>query len=160
MSLSTAYYHSPVGWLCISVLDGSVRALHWSSSDGHPTIAPNAVARRATDWLDSYFRGTILPISFPLEPAGTPFQRRVWQLVSTIAPASVFSYGDLARDLGSSARAVGQTMAINPIPILIPCHRVTGKRSLGGYSGGGGAATKQWLLEWEQKITAPHQAQQ
>ncbi|MBF0158199.1 MAG: methylated-DNA--[protein]-cysteine S-methyltransferase [Magnetococcales bacterium] len=148
------YYQAPIGCLCLSVRYGSVRALTWSETAAPVAAASGVmppVLQQAMDWLDSYFGGAFCPIDFPIEPEGTLFQRRVWQLVATVPVATTVSYGTLAHRLGSHARAVGHAMAANPVPLLIPCHRVTGKRGLGGYSGAGGTATKQWLLQWEQR---------
>ncbi|MFN3078078.1 MAG: methylated-DNA--[protein]-cysteine S-methyltransferase [Alphaproteobacteria bacterium] len=99
--------------------------------------------------MEDYFQGCFSPVVFPLAPSGTPFQRRVWSFLSTIPPGKVETYGSVARGLGSSPRAVGHALAVNPIPILIPCHRVVAVDGLGGYSGLGGVAGKQFLLNLE-----------
>jgi methylated-DNA-[protein]-cysteine S-methyltransferase len=89
----------------------------------------------------------------PLTPAGTPFQRRVWATLAEIPFGQTRSYGDLARELGSGPRAVGGACGRNPIPLLIPCHRVlTADGHLGGYSGQGGLVTKMQLLRHEGAI--------
>jgi methylated-DNA-[protein]-cysteine S-methyltransferase len=85
-------------------------------------------------------------------PAGTPFQRRVWQRLSAIPAGETLTYGALARELGTSARAVGGACRTNPIPLVIPCHRVVATNGLGGYSGERGGdwlAKKRWLLAHE-----------
>src|SRR5690606_15387258 len=86
----------------------------------------------------------------PLAPAGTAFQRSVWSHMVRIPHGRTETYAGLARALGSGPRAVGMACAANPIPILIPCHRVVAAGgALHGYSGGEGLATKQHLLELE-----------
>ena len=92
--------------------------------------AAEAVAR-----LNSYFRSSSDAYS-PIRPAhGTPFQHRVWQLLQQIPEGEVRRYGELAAQLGSSARAVAGACRANPLPILIPCHRVVAADGIGGYMG-------------------------
>lgn len=105
-------------------------------------------------WLTRYFRGEDPGTPPPLAPKGTPFQQRVWQMLSAIPPGQVRTYGDLARQLEAAqgaptfARAVGAAVGRNPISILIPCHRVMGADGrLIGYAGG--LDRKQWLLHRE-----------
>jgi methylated-DNA-[protein]-cysteine S-methyltransferase len=105
--------------------------------------------------IQDYFDGTRASFDLPLAPHGTAFQRRVWDALRAIPCGASRSYGDLARQLGSSARAVGQANGNNPIPILIPCHRVVAALgALGGYSGGEGPTTKLWLLEHERRMAS------
>ncbi len=85
-----------------------------------------------------------------LAPFGSPFRQRVWAALRAIPPGETRSYAALARELGSSARAVGGANAANPIPIIIPCHRVVAADgSIGGYSAGEGVDTKRHLLRLE-----------
>ncbi len=106
------------------------------------------VLRAALAQVREYFARKRREFAVPVDPAGTEFQRRVWQLVTTIPYGKTMSYGSIARQLGSSARAVGAAVAANPIPIIIPCHRVIGADgSLTGY--GGGLRMKIWLLRHE-----------
>ena len=82
-------------------------------------------------------------------PQGSPFETRVWAAMRQIPYGETRCYGDLADAVGSAARAVGRACGSNPIPIVIPCHRVLAKSGLGGYSGQGGLATKRRLLALE-----------
>lgn len=102
----------------------------------------------ALDWLTEYFRGKEPTIKVKLKPEGTPFQKRVWAELLTIPFGETLSYGELAKRLGSSPRAVGSAVGRNPISLLIPCHRVLGSDgSLTGYAGG--VERKKFLLEQE-----------
>jgi methylated-DNA-[protein]-cysteine S-methyltransferase len=136
---------SPLGRLTLFEENGRVTALDWGGK--RPSGEPSALLREAKRQLLQYFEGRQREFDLPLDPAGSPFERRVWELMSEIPHGETRSYGDLARDLGAMPRAVGQACGRNPLPILIPCHRVlaAGGR-LGGYSGGKGAETKRRLL--------------
>jgi methylated-DNA-[protein]-cysteine S-methyltransferase len=140
---------SPIGELTVSEEEGAIVALDWGRGrdQERTTLLAAAVAQ-----LQDYFDGVRDVFDLPLAPSGTDFQKRVWASLCAIPPARTRSYGELAQELGSAARAVGQANGSNPIPILIPCHRVVGAGgALGGYSGGEGAATKRWLLDHERR---------
>jgi methylated-DNA-[protein]-cysteine S-methyltransferase len=118
-----------------------------------PTTQPVAPATAlALARLNSYFSGGLETHS-PIQPVhGTPFQHRVWQLLQQIPAGETRRYGELAAQLGSSARAVAGACRANPLPILIPCHRVVAADGIGGYMGqteGEGVAIKRWLLHHE-----------
>ena len=105
-----------------------------------PTDDTGRVAAQALrDWIDDPGRAFPLPLS----PRGTAFQRRVWAEISAIPAGHTRRYGDLARRLGSAARAVGQACGANPYPLIVPCHRVTSAAGLGGFAN----ASDGWLLE-------------
>ncbi len=151
---------SPLGDLTIFEDDGAIVSLDFGRAGQFPranksraaggTQKPSSLLRRAARQLDEYFDGTRTAFDLPLAPAGTPFQRRVWARLSAIPAGRVETYGAIARKLKSGARAVGTACGANPIPVLIPCHRVVGQDGrLGGYSGDGGVATKRWLLAHE-----------
>jgi methylated-DNA-[protein]-cysteine S-methyltransferase len=111
------------------------------------------VLRTALAQLREYFAGKRRDFDVPVGPAGTLFQQRVWHLVATIPYGETVSYGSIAAQLGSSPRAVGAAVGANPIPIIIPCHRVIGAdNSLTGY--GGGLRMKIWLLRHERALLA------
>ncbi len=103
--------------------------------------------------LDAYWRNPTHIFELSFAPAGTPFQLRVWQALRAIPPGRPVTYGALARQLGTAARAVGQACGANPLPILIPCHRVVAANGLGGFmhaASGAPLAVKSWLLAHEQ----------
>ncbi len=97
--------------------------------------AANALAAEAMQQIRAYLRHPAHVFDLPLAVAGTPFQRRVWQQIATIPLHQTRSYGELARQLHSAPRAVGQACGANPFPLLIPCHRViAADGGLGGFS--------------------------
>ena len=110
----------------------------------------NALLRRARAQLDEYFAGARRTFDLPLSPAGTEFQRDVWTTLATIPYGETISYAQLATRVGrpSAMRAVGAANGRNPLPIVLPCHRVIGADgALTGF--GGGLPTKQFLLKLE-----------
>jgi len=110
----------------------------------------NDVLDRTEAQLKEYFARKRTTFDLPLEPSGTDFQLSVWELLRKIPYGVTTSYGDLARRLGEpkASRAVGAANGANPIPIIVPCHRVVGsKGELTGF--GGGIERKRWLLEHE-----------
>jgi methylated-DNA-[protein]-cysteine S-methyltransferase len=144
---------SPVGRLSITEANGALVRIAWSDHEaGDPRAQPGEtqLLTRAAEQLGEYFAGARQDFDLPLAPPGTPFQRRVWAEMARIPFGATASYGALARKLGSVARAVGGACGANPVPIVIPCHRVLGAGgTLGGFSGGRGPATKRALLEIE-----------
>ena len=123
--------------------------LLWESPDGNGLEGEVTHLKPVHSWLADYFQGCFRPLDFPLDPQGTPFQKKVWQRLLAIPPGCVETYGAVARSIGSSPRAVGQGVGRNPIPILIPCHRVVAAQGLGGFSAPGGTTTKKQLLRLE-----------
>jgi len=104
------------------------------------------------DQLDAYFRDGSVRLNLAVEVQGTRFQHRVWQALRSIPSGRTVTYGDLAKQLGGSARAVGGACRANPCPIVVPCHRVVSATGLGGFSGdtsGRKLAVKRWLLRHE-----------
>ena len=115
--------------------------------------APSEFARVRTE-LSAYFAGELRDFELPLAPVGAAFEQRVWRALLTIPYGTTTSYGAIARELGApnAARAVGTANGRNPIPIVIPCHRVIGSTgSLTGY--GGGLARKRLLLDLESRYS-------
>ena len=142
---------TPIGEVTVSEEDGAIVALDWGRGRDQ---ARSPVLAEAIAQLQDFFDGRRAAFDLPLAPHGSAFQRRVWDALRAIPPGQTRSYGEIARMLGSSARAVGQANGANPIPILIPCHRVLASGgALGGYSGGEGPTTKLWLLEHERRMT-------
>ncbi|MGC8468972.1 MAG: methylated-DNA--[protein]-cysteine S-methyltransferase [Acetobacteraceae bacterium] len=143
--------HSPVGALTVSEEEGRIVSLDWGwGRDQTPTTALLA----AVAALERYFDGAAETFDLPMEPAGTAYQRRVWAVLRTIPFGATLTYAAVAARAGGGPRSAGNAVGANPIPILIPCHRVLGARSLGGYSGGEGLDTKRYLLALEEGLRA------
>lgn len=146
---------SPLGSITLEAKDGALVSLT-ITPELVPAAeqAPDPTLDRAASWLQDYFAGRIESLdSLPLASGGTPFQRRVWQALAAIPYGQTRSYGDIAGELGSSPRAVGGACRANPLPILVPCHRVIASDGLGGYAGrrsGAWFAIKAQLLHHEQ----------
>ena len=139
--------HSPLGPLTIVENDDAIVAIEWCWTR---EMIETSLLKLASDQLASYFDGDLAKFTLPLAPSGTPFQRQVWASMKRIPYGETLSYGGVAEKIDSSPRAVGAACGRNPIPILVPCHRVVGKDgALVGYSGGEGVETKRYLLEHE-----------
>lgn len=144
--MPSASMQSPVGPLTLTERDGGIAALDWRARGG---AAETDVLRAAVAELERYFRGALQNFSVPLMPKGSAFQQKFYASLCAIPCGETRTYGDLAGELGVSAQAIGQACGANPLPILIPCHRVLGATSLGGYSGRGGVEIKVALLRLE-----------
>jgi methylated-DNA-[protein]-cysteine S-methyltransferase len=119
--------------------------------DEKPELADEVLDLAVTQ-LEEYFAGDRQDFDVPVDLAGTEFQRSVWEQLVELQWGEVVSYGDLGRATGrpTAGRAVGGAVGANPIPIIVPCHRVLGVDGrITGYSGGEGIPTKAWLLEHE-----------
>jgi methylated-DNA-[protein]-cysteine S-methyltransferase len=138
--------HTPVGDLTVSEEDGAIVSLDWGWARDQ---IETPLLVRAREELQAYFDAVRLDFDLPLAAAGTAYRCRVWEALRHIPPAQTRSYAEIARTVGGSPRAVGRANASNPIPILIPCHRVVATNGLGGYSGGEGLKTKRYLLALE-----------
>ena len=139
---------SPLGAVTVTTNASAVVDVSFNQS---PLSGPsNALAEQAIRQLDDYFAGSRERFELSLQPAGTAFQKRVWQALLTVPYGATASYKDIACQLGDSkaVRAVGMANSRNPIAIIIPCHRVIGADgSLTGYAGG--LDKKRWLLDHE-----------
>jgi methylated-DNA-[protein]-cysteine S-methyltransferase len=142
-----------IGPLTVTEADGAIAALDWGARAARPQ--PTPLLQEAARQLKAYLAGRLTAFDLPLAQAGSPFQRRVFAAMRAIPYGAVMSYGDLARTVDSAPRAIGGACGANPLPILVPCHRVvaSGKR-LGGYGGHGGLATKRYLLGLEGALVA------
>lgn len=143
--------HSPIGDITISEEAGAIVALDWGWGRDQARTELLVATRAA---LDAYFDGERRAFDLPLAPAGSRYRRRVWEALRAIPYGETRTYAEIASIAGGSARSVGQANGDNPIPILIPCHRVVARSGLGGYSGGEGAGTKRYLLTLERPCPA------
>lgn len=144
---------APVGLLGVRMSGGRLVGIDFAPRFASAGAAPDRAARAVLDQLFHYFEDPAWPFDLPLAMCGTPFQRRVWQALGRIPSGRTRSYGELAGELGSSARAVGGACRRNPIPIVVPCHRVIAAGGgAGGFMGqraGEALVIKKWLLEHE-----------
>jgi methylated-DNA-[protein]-cysteine S-methyltransferase len=149
---------TPLGEITLFEEDGAIVALDWGrAAPGDEPETPLLAAARAR--LQDFFDGADTSFDdLPLAPQGTEFQRRVWDALRRIPPGETRTYAEIAREVGCrAARAIGQANGANPIPILIPCHRVVAAGgALGGYSGGEGPTTKRYLLDLERRTRQEH----
>jgi methylated-DNA-[protein]-cysteine S-methyltransferase len=145
-------FHTPVGALTLSEEDGAIVALDWGFGRDQ---TPTELLLRGRQQLQAYFDLELTSFDLPLAPAGSVYRQRIWQALRAIPYGHTVSYAEIARRAGGSARSVGGANGANPIPIIIPCHRVVGTNGPGGYSGGDGAETKHWLLTLERRAIRP-----
>ena len=140
-----AVLYGPLGPMTLRESNGCVTALIWQDDGGGEG---SALLSEACRQLSAYFDGRLRVFDLPLDH-GTGFQGQVRRAMSAIRFGQTRTYGDIAREIGAPAQAVGQACGANPVPILIPCHRVLGAKSLGGFSAKGGVETKVFLLKLE-----------
>jgi methylated-DNA-[protein]-cysteine S-methyltransferase len=160
-----AYLETPVGILLIAGNDAAVECIsfprHGKAAKPEPgwQESQRGAVAEAIRQLREYFAGGRTGFDLPLAPKGTEFQRAVWRQLQDIPYGETISYGELARRVGNpkAARAVGSANGANPLPIVIPCHRViAGDGSIGGF--GGGLPTKEILLSLEQRTSVGNRA--
>lgn len=147
-------YLSPVADLYLVEERGQIVEISFHSLDSQEEMQEKKteILEEAVRQLEEYFAGRLQQFDLPFSPQGTEFQKRVWKALLTIPYGETRSYGDIAKQIGSekAVRAVGGANHVNPISIVIPCHRVIGKNgSLTGY--GGGLEIKEKLLSLERK---------
>ncbi len=147
---------SPVGELVIAADDEALRFVHFQTGKMAAREEPEweqadrGIVKETRKQLEKYFAKKLRDFDLPLGPRGTGFQERVWRELTNIGYGATISYGELAKRIGNAAasRAVGLANGRNPIPIIIPCHRVIGASGkLTGY--GGGLPIKETLLALE-----------
>lgn len=134
------------GILVLTEEDGAITRLRWGAA-GHEDVSP--LLDRAAAQLAEYDSGTRTAFDLPLRVSGSDFQRAVCEAIAAIPFGETRTYGEIAQALAVPAQAVGQACGANPIPVLIPCHRVMGAKGLTGFSGAGGVETKVALLRHE-----------
>jgi methylated-DNA-[protein]-cysteine S-methyltransferase len=148
MRKSVVHFQSPIGWLRIEGHGGMLTRIDFVEEAGNDDFDHDL--NRVLHALALFFNGNSSTIEIPMHLDGTHFQQTVWEELMRIPFAKTYSYEDIARQLGDIklTRAVASAIAKNPIPVLIPCHRVIGKDgTYMGYSGG--IQRKRWLLDFE-----------
>ena len=143
---------TPFGVLGIRCMDAALTGIDFLAPGAAQQSPRNALTRKVCEQLSAYFADADFRFELPLSPGGTAHQNKVWRQMCAISRGQVKTYSDLASKIHSSPRAVGQACGSNPIPVVIPCHRVVSKAGLGGFmhsSGGYALDIKQWLLAHE-----------
>lgn len=174
VSATTFTLETPIGWIAVGVQDDFVLSIEMdvtpeaildqppskntskssSESTSNNTSKPADAlhfVETVKQQLQAYFSGQSTHIEIPYLPRGTPFQQRVWREMSSIPYGQTITYSELAERVRSGPRAVANACGANPLPLLIPCHRVVAKHGLGGFMQGNpkGLSIKQWLLQHE-----------
>lgn len=143
-NLAHASIITPLGPLSVTEEAGRITRLDWRAADRAATpLEAEALAQ-----LQAYFDGGLTIFDLPLD-FGSGLHEKVRRAMAAIPFGQTLTYGDIARAVEAPAQAVGQACGANPIPIIIPCHRVLGAKTLGGFSAKGGVETKVWLLRHE-----------
>jgi methylated-DNA-[protein]-cysteine S-methyltransferase len=150
---------SPIGELGVAAHDGEITTVHFGGVGRHPvSTEPAPVLRAARDQFDAYFAGDLTDFDLPLAvPAGSDFETAVWKSIAAIGYGDMATYGAIAAQVGDkdAARAVGIACNRNPLPIIVPCHRVVGAGGkLVGF--GGGLDRKRFLLALEARVRMEH----
>ena len=146
------YVESPVGRLALEADGDTLTGVRWASAGERARDDSNRapVLKEARHQLERYFARKLNAFDLPLAARGTAFQKSVWKMMTEIPYGETATYGGMAMALGSGPRAVGMACGRNPIPIIVPCHRVLGSGGKeGGFSGGRGLPTKRKLLAIE-----------
>ena len=137
---------TPTGLFWVETQDGAIIRAGWGDA---PLTVDDPTLSLALSEIAAYFSGSLTRFSVPLRPRVSAFQHTFHQALIGIPFGETRTYGQLAKLLNTPAQAIGQACGANPIPLLIPCHRVLGAATLGGYSGAGGVETKVALLRHE-----------
>ncbi len=148
------YLHTPIGLLEIVEFEKKLVAINFAKYQTHP-LDGSLILQEAKWQLEAYFDAKRKDFNLPLEFNCSDFHKEVYTALMNTPYGSTLTYKELAELVGkpSSARAIGSAMANNPFPIIVPCHRVLkSDGSLGEYTGGKGAKTKQWLIGHEKGI--------
>jgi methylated-DNA-[protein]-cysteine S-methyltransferase len=141
---------SPVGPLSVEEQDGAIVAVRWRKARQESSTP---LLEEAARQVRAYLARELRDFDLPLRPEGAAFEQQVWAAMQRIPYGETRSYGEIAKDTGGMPQEVGQACGSNPLPIIIPCHRVlAGGGKLGGYSGKGGLETKTALLVLEGRL--------
>lgn len=147
-----ATFALPHATLGITTKNDAVIGVEFLPADTPISQPQNLLAAQVIEQLSRYLRDPYFNFDLQLDPKGSLHQTKVWQAMLAIPAGRVRTYGDIAREIGSSPRAVGQACGANPLPVLIPCHRVVGQANLGGFMHSRASAElniKAWLLAHE-----------
>lgn len=145
-------FPSPLGNLGVILKNAKLAKIELLTEDDLLKLPRDTLSRHIIAEFSAYFADSSHPFDIELHLEGTPFQQRVWQAMRAIPSGQTMAYGQLAKQLKTGPRAIGQACRTNPIIIIIPCHRIVGSSDIGGYSGarnGRWLGVKKWLLTHE-----------
>lgn len=145
---------APFGKLGIRCTDDALLGVDFLPANTRVVAPRDALAKKVCAQLEAYLADADFHFDLPLKLDATPHQRKVWKAMQAIPRGQTLTYGELAAQIGSSAQAVGQACGSNPIPVIIPCHRVVSKTGLGGFmkhAEGESLDIKRWLLAHERR---------
>lgn len=151
----TACLAMPFGMLGVRIDGGALIGLEFLPAEMPIQDSNDALVAEVARQLQAYLNDPDYRFDLPTRLHGTPFRQRVWQALMQIPVGQTRSYGDIARQIGSSPRAVGQALGDNPVPIVVPCHRVVSSAGLGGFNhhaAGAAIEIKRWLLRHERAL--------
>ena len=150
--MNSLFMKTPFTGLKIVCSDEALLEIDFVNRAHETKRKPSRLMARVQQQIEQYCQSKRQQFDVPLQPQGTEFQQKVWQAMLEIPYGQVRTYGDIARQLKSSPRAVGNACRANPIPLIIPCHRVLAASGIGGYAGateGGRLEIKRQLLRHE-----------
>jgi len=144
--------NSPIGKILVETEDGYVVKIEYFTRKNITTRKLDSFSQSAKKQIEQYFKAPGKKFTLPLKVTGTDFQKKVWNKLQNIPSGKTLTYGELSDQLHSSPRAIGNACRANPIPLVIPCHRVVAKSGIGGFAGetkGRNIDCKSWLLKHE-----------
>lgn len=159
--MTTAHYQTPIGVINVTLENDHITGLEMNQiatdsirASKRVTYDPRyrGIRKRLGEQLKRYFAMPQAGFDLPMQQQGTPYQQRVWRALQSIPPGRTMTYGQLAKRMHSSPRAIGNACRQNSLPLLVPCHRVVAAKGLGGFAGetaGPRLALKRWLLQHE-----------
>ncbi|MGD9153281.1 MAG: methylated-DNA--[protein]-cysteine S-methyltransferase [Gammaproteobacteria bacterium] len=153
MSLISTTINSPIGKIKITISNSKLINIQLAAQSSSSQNDQNKLIQNVISQLQKYFTDANFSFNLPLQPKGTTFQQKVWHALQNIPCGETRTYGELAKQLKTSPRAIGNACRANPIPIIIPCHRVVSQNSDSGFMGktaGKSLKIKKWLLQHEQ----------
>ena len=152
---------SPVGKLYVETEDEKLVKLEYHSKKKVTTNKMDRFSSQVKKQITNYFNSSKSGFNLPVMLNGTPFQKKVWRAMQNIPVGQTRTYGDISEQLQSSPRAVGNACRANPVPLVVPCHRIIGKAGIGGFGGktaGRNIDCKSWLLKHELGHEIEHEA--
>ncbi|CAL7959874.1 Methylated-DNA--(protein)-cysteine S-methyltransferase [Gammaproteobacteria bacterium] len=145
---------SPLGKLGLTIVDKELTKIQFLSTRAQLLAAQDSLAHQIVAKIKKYFCSPRLQFKLPIQAKGTPLQKKIWRALQKIPCGKTVTYGELAQKIGTNPRVIGNACRRNPIPIVIPCHRVVAKAGLGGYCGktcNDFLKIKKWMLQHEHK---------